>query len=985
MKGFFGEHKREVVCFALLIALTVVMCIPITLFPIVRVFGWASYFYLALGYLFAVLHCIKKNVRLRPANSLFLALSLLLIIATLHVVFCDRSQTNTVSQYIVSSYNKPTAGGVLISLITSPLVVYCTPVWAVVILLVLAALFTFLFFRPFIFNVGKEPVVEGRRQENKNDTVISASAPVIKRLREREEPTPKSFNVLEPESMRDKASRLLLGGDYDMSGFSDDSGVSDSYLIRNYDFEGSEEEKRRRAAMLLLREDGSESTADFDKIEKDLGVDKKPIGNLFDDNNDEFGLFSGGAKFRDNTFAAAVRQTETQPDAPSPLSYANSASTTPPFPYSPFSQQQSAPAYAPAPTPPQPASPFTAPPAPSYVAAPVQQPASPFTQPTPTPSYVAPAPVQSVSPYTQPQPEYSAPSAPHTMQAPAPSQPFVEPVAPAPAPEPREFDMTKPYMPAIPTREYVFPPKSVLQPHVNPKFVNYVENWDELKEVIEEKMKNYGVEARLIEATKGPTVTLIAIELGDSCPISKLLSASKDLRRLLKSNNDIAIIPQLPDTCYCGIEIPNKVRGTVSFQEVICSKQYTEAEGDIIIALGRTAAGDILIEDLAKMPHALIAGATGSGKSVCVNVIIASILCRYRPDEVKLILIDLKQVEMGNYSGLPHMLFKEPLSDMHQIVNALKWIRQETENRFTLFKSLHVRNLTEYNKLDGVHRLPRIVIIIDEASELMTKQEVRKTVENTLSSLARVARAAGVHLLFATQNPVKEVITNEIQNNLNTKIAFAVGDFNHSMVIFKAKGAECLLGNGDMYIKRGQKMQRGQCAFISTEETEAIVDYILENNEVSFDEEMIARILNGSYTEDGDTSEFGATERETKETERERRLMPSEDRRPQNPSGLSDAEVSAWQALKICYDSKNVSCSYLQRRMSKGYNAVANILEYWEKEGFVSKQGADKRRFLLRPAEEFYALYREKFGDEGMEGEGTDEPQDSQTDEGENE
>ena len=956
MNEFLKRHKKEAIGFCLLIVLTVILCIPATLFPLVRIFGWVSYFYLAIGYFFVIFYSVRKDVRLRPANTLWLILSLAFIISTLQAVFCDKSAVDSMSHYISASYGAPSVGGVIFGVLTAPVVVYCTYVWAIVIFMVLSAGLTFLFFRPFIFDVGKNPVRTRADQERPSETVVSADAPVAKLLRAHKEPEPHSFNVAEPETSRDRAKRLLLGGDYDMTGLSsgEKEDPSESYFNQSYVFgsQSRDEESRRKAAVTLLSEDGSESTEEFDRMEKDLGIENSSSGGALFEGNEELDLFSGNAKFRDDSFAAAVRQTSMQTDGPAPLT-----------------QEEERPVY------PFPSAPSYVPPTPMNIN-PEPTPAQ-NTQPYVTQTYSA-QPTYQQSPFAPQQNAYQQPVVQPVVTVTMQPVPSVQPVqsyqaqpvtpvaapAPAPQPEPKKIDMTLPYMPTPPTREYVFPPRSLLKPHVNPNFVNYVENWDELKEVIEIKLQNYGVEARLIDAIKGPTVTLVSIELGESCSVSKLYSASKDLRRLLKSNNDIAIIPQLPDTCYCGIEIPNKVRGTVSFQEVISSKEYSEAKGDIIIALGKTASGEIMIEDLAKMPHALIAGATGSGKSVCVNVIIASILCRYRPDEVKLILIDLKQVEMGNYSGLPHMLFKEPLYDMHQIVNALKWIRQETENRFSLFKSLHVRNLSEYNKLPDVHRLPRIVIIIDEASELMTKQEVRKTVESTLSSLARVARAAGVHLLFATQNPVKEVITNEIQNNLNTKIAFAVGDYNHSMVIFKAKGAECLLGYGDMYIKRGQQMQRGQCALISTEESEDIVNFILENNEVSFDEEMIARILNGSFTEDGDTSEFGGEKEEREGGEISSSRSSTSSSGGKAASGLSDTEIKNWQALKICYDTNNVSCSYLQRRMSKGYNAVANILEYWEQEGFVSKQDANKKRTLLRPASEFYALYHEKFGDD---------------------
>ena len=352
-----------------------------------------------------------------------------------------------------------------------------------------------------------------------------------------------------------------------------------------------------------------------------------------------------------------------------------------------------------------------------------------------------------------------------------------------------------------------------------------------------------------------------------------------------------------------------------------------------------------MVEDLAKMPHALIAGATGSGKSVCINVILASILCRYSPDEVKLLLIDLKRVEMELFSGLPHMLVEKPLDDVNEIMNALKWLREETERRYIAFRAVHAKKLSEYNKLVGREsQMARIVVIIDEASELMTNPLVRKQVEASLSSLARIARAAGVHLVFATQNPVKEVITNEIQNNLNTKIAFAVGDYNHSMVIFKAKGAESLLGNGDMYIKRGKDMVRGQCSYVSTEEVEGIVQDIRKNNDVDFDYDAIDRILKGSK-EELQTFPIGGS------------MLARADDDDAKADAKQDAkEELLKETLRICVESGRASCSLVQRKLQKGYNTIANVMDYMESKGWVSEQVNNKRTLLITK-EEFYQMY----------------------------
>ena len=307
------------------------------------------------------------------------------------------------------------------------------------------------------------------------------------------------------------------------------------------------------------------------------------------------------------------------------------------------------------------------------------------------------------------------------------------------------------------------------------------------------------------------------------------------------------------------------------------------------------------------------------------------------------------------------MLLNKALSDPMEVINALKWVRQEVGNRFLEFKAKSVHKLSEYNALEGVKKMPRIVLAIDEASELMTNKTIGKEVEATLSSLARIARAAGVHLIFATQNPVKQVITSEIQNNLPVKIACAVGDRVHSQVIFKADGAEKLLGYGDMYVKRGMEMVRVQCSLIGTSEVEAAIDYIKEHNNYDFDFAEIKKIINGDY------------DPEKQKAEEERNAV---DTGPQVVgSGLGPIEEDSddadnpeipieWQALKYIIETDYVSISFLQRKLKKGYNAVANIVESLANEGYISAvpQGSKEKREILISKEDFYKEWDAKFG-----------------------
>lgn len=949
-KRFAYENKRELIACGVLFVVTILLCIPFTLRYAVKVFGWAAYFYLALGIVAEVLHCLKKKFNLTVKTAIFFALSVFFAIATLHVACIGRQATNSFTDYIVTSYDGKTVGGAVFGIITSPVAVWFTYVWAIVFNIVLTGLFMFLFFRPFIFAGTATPFAPKRKKKTEPlpvcHEVILDEAPFLNK-KSKPEPTPAPIAYMTDQKVEKQTTdpyELLFGGVKESyvpsssSPYKSDGEYGD-YDVKPYTFRKKKEPEPEQADatdLLLGREPKREEPV--------LNYDDEPEETvIFDDEKDE--NIQDLLKPRDNPFLQALKQSANEKFAPSPILYGPAAEEEKEEPTAIEETEE------------------------------IEEEIA-----EPTPSVAPAAPVAPAVPSPDVSTDYVyfegklipvmkngvAPTAP-VPSAPAARPAYTGPIVSSDMPTtPEEEEQATGYHKIVqlvkrPDLPYNKPPISILKNHVTPNFNPSVDNWDELREIFEVRLKNFGVEAKLVDAVKGPTVTLCALELGDRCPIAKLFALKTDLQRWLKSSKPIAIIPQLPDTDYCGIQIPNEIKSVVGFKEILSSKEYREAKGDIVIAMGKTAEGEVLIEDLAAMPHALVAGETGSGKSVCLNVILSSIIFRYSPDEVKLLLIDLKEVEMAPYAGLPHMLLKEPLSSIPEIVNALKWIREEVVGRFNLFKTLHIRNLSEYNSREGVEKLPRIVIIIDEASELMSDPNARKTLESTLNSLARIARAAGIHLIFATQNPVKTVITNEIQNNLNTKIAFAVGDYVHSQVIFKAKGAECLLGRGDMYIKRGQDMRRAQCALVTTEEIEEAAKFIRENNEYSFNEEEIQKILNGAA---------GASE-ELKNASSSNSSAPARNPSPaQNGAESAQSDDNAnepdlnWQALKYCVDANYVSCSYLQRKLKRGYNTVANILEELAAEGYLSSvpQGSKEKREILISKDDFYREWAARYG-----------------------
>ncbi|MFW5779844.1 MAG: DNA translocase FtsK [Bacillota bacterium] len=492
-------------------------------------------------------------------------------------------------------------------------------------------------------------------------------------------------------------------------------------------------------------------------------------------------------------------------------------------------------------------------------------------------------------------------------------------------------------------KPYVKPYVGLLENHVSLGFEEEITDaeYKRYKEILENTLQQFGIMASVFNAIKGPTVTRyeLKLEQGLGNSVKRVLNLHKDLKMVLEADGEINILAPIKGKNAIGIEVPNKNRGIVSLRETISSSNFQNAKSGIKLALGKTLEGKPYIADLEEMPHLLVAGATGMGKSVCINTIITSILFRHSPDEVRLLLIDPKKVELINYMGLPHLLVEEPLVEIPEIVKALKWIREETLQRFNKFKDNKVVSINEYNKyakINGMETIPKIVIVIDEASELMTK--AKKEVEETLSSLARIGRAAGVHLIFATQSPTKDVITSEIQNNLNTKIAFAVSDYVHSQVIFKAQGAEKLLGKGDMFLKgSGGELIRIQCSFISSQEIQRVTNFILQNNEADFDTSIDQAI---KKPEPEPESNIGNNKR-----------AKSDDTFMTNVK----------EALKIGLRMKGISTSMLQRKMEKGYNSAAKIIDYLEENGYIGAPDAiNRKRKLLITAEDFVKQFPEE-------------------------
>lgn len=436
---------------------------------------------------------------------------------------------------------------------------------------------------------------------------------------------------------------------------------------------------------------------------------------------------------------------------------------------------------------------------------------------------------------------------------------------------------------------------------------------------LQKTLASFGVEAKVTNITRGPTVTRYELTPNTGVKVSKIVNLSDDIALNLAAKS-IRIEAPIPGKAAVGIEVPNPAPESVSLRQVIESDVFKDHKSKLAFALGKDAAGDIVVGDIAKMPHTLIAGATGSGKSVCINSLIVSILYKAKPSEVKMILVDPKMVELSGYNGIPHLLIPV-VTDPKKAAGALNWAVQEMVNRYNLFASKGVKDIKGYNaimeKEDGIN-IPQMVIIIDELADLM--MVAPNDVEDAICRLAQMARAAGMHLVIATQRPSVDVITGIIKANIPSRIAFTVSSQVDSRTILDMAGAEKLLGKGDMlYFPTGEtKPHRIQGAFISENEIEKIVDSIKENCNVTYSEDIIESIEKANNK--GKTDE-------------------------NDESGDADALLN--DAIDLVIDMGQASASMLQRKFKIGYSRAGRIVDQMETRGLVSGYDGSKPRQVL--------------------------------------
>lgn len=474
---------------------------------------------------------------------------------------------------------------------------------------------------------------------------------------------------------------------------------------------------------------------------------------------------------------------------------------------------------------------------------------------------------------------------------------------------------------------YTYPSVDLLsRPPQNTANSNVQEELKQNARQLIETLHSFKVEAKVVEISQGPTITRYEIEPAEGVRVSQVTGLSKDIGLKFKADKGVMVAP-VPGKSTIGIEIENKNPSVVSLREVIESEEFKNHKSKLAVALGKDVSGKPIIMDIAKMPHLLIAGATGAGKSVCINTLIISLLYKADPNEVKLVMIDPKQVELGIYNGIPHLLIPV-VKDAKKATGALSWAVQEMTERYSIFERNNVRNIKGYNDLmerNGTpeNKMASIVIIIDEFADLMMVAPA--DVENYVCRIAQLARAAGMHLVIATQRPVVKFITGNIKANVPSRISFMVASVRDSQTILDIGGAEKLIGKGDMlYMPVGEtNPSRMQCAYVSDEDVKSIVDSITDGVEAVYDPNVIEQLEKdeGEYQPDGEDP--------------------------------GDADPLLPDCIDMAITSGQISTSLLQRRFRIGYNRAGSIIDQMEARGIISGLDGNKPRQVLISREEY--------------------------------
>lgn len=482
--------------------------------------------------------------------------------------------------------------------------------------------------------------------------------------------------------------------------------------------------------------------------------------------------------------------------------------------------------------------------------------------------------------------------------------------------------------------EYHYPNPMLLEKSVESNSTDVAKELQLNGKMLVDTLENFSVHTKIVDISRGPAVTRYELQPAAGVKISKITNLSDDIALNLAASG-VRIEAPIPGKAAVGVEIPNKIVSIVKMRELVSSKEFMGSKSKLSVILGKDIAGNVKVTDLAKMPHLLIAGSTGSGKSVCINSFIISLLYKASPNEVKLLMVDPKVVELGIYNGIPHLLVPV-VTDPRKAAGALNWAVTEMLKRYQMFAENNVRDITSYNSMvkvklknasdaekENLKTLPQIVIIIDELADLM--MVAPNEVEDSICRLAQMARAAGMHLVIATQRPSVDVITGIIKANIPSRIALAVSSQIDSRTILDSGGAEKLLGRGDMLFSPvgSQKPVRIQGCFVSDKEIESVIEYIKESKENIYDSNIMDEIEKNAVL----------------------------DKKEKDTCSDNDDDPMLQDAVKCILDNNQASTSLLQRKLRLGYARAGRIMDQMEQKGIVGPANGSKPREILVSAQ----------------------------------
>ncbi len=485
-----------------------------------------------------------------------------------------------------------------------------------------------------------------------------------------------------------------------------------------------------------------------------------------------------------------------------------------------------------------------------------------------------------------------------------------------------------------PTSPYRYPPMTLLKSQRATGGQEGQREMEQMATRLMDTLTSFRIDCRIVNVTRGPTVTRYELELATGVKLSSLSNLSHDIALALGANG-VRIAPVPGKASVVGVEVPNKLVNVVYLRDVLDAHEFTKHSSQVAFAIGKDISGASVVGDIAKMPHLLIAGTTGSGKSVCMNSLIISLLYKSSPEELRLIMVDPKMVEFDVYNGIPHLLVPV-VTDPKKAAGALQWAVVEMEKRYRMFRERSVRNIDDYNREvsgdEEAPHMPRIVVLIDELADLMVV--ARKEVEESIIRLAQKARAAGIYLVIATQRPSADVITGLMKANLPSRIAFAVASQLESRIILDTMGAEALIGRGDMlYLPLGApKPMRVQGCFVTTDEVEEIVRYVKANCAADYNEQTISE------------------------------MEQMAEKRGSNGSGGGDLSDDAdddpilYDALRVAVENGRLSTTMLQTRLKLGYARAARVVDQLEERGFIGPLNGAKPREILISREQYEEL-----------------------------